>query len=434
MSVPQKPGSAGHQPGSNDLDAGLVPGAPREGITMKGVPKEYKQTEVGVIPKEWDVRSFEDLFIITAGGDVNPSQTTTEMDSAHRYPIYSNALTGNGLYGYCTYADHPANSVTITARGTLGSANFRGHEYTAIGRVLVLVSKPQADGRFFTDYINGRVRFAVESTGVPQLTAPQISKYRLAAPPLHEQRAIAEALGDVDALLAALDAQIAKQRDLKQATMQQLLTGQTRLPGFVGEWEETRLGEVADMESGGTPPSSVADYYDGAIPWVSISDMTKGGKIIVNTERNLSIRGLANSAAKMLGAGTVLYTMYASLGECSIAGIPLCTSQAILGIWPKARLDKIFLYYFLNSRKSAVKNMGQQGTQANLNKGMVRDFPLSLPSLGEQAGIVNVLEDIDVALFALHSRRTKTAALKQAMMQSLLTGRIRLTHQESSHA
>ena len=245
-------------------------------------------------------------------------------------------------------------------------------------------------------------------------------------PPIPEQRAIATALSDVDALLAKLDQLIAKKRDLKQAAMQQLLTGQTRLPGFSGEWEVKRLGDVADMGSGGTPLSSVAAYYDGNIPWVSISDMTKGGKIIEFTDRNLTELGFTNSAAQMFPAGTVLYAMYASLGECSIAGVPLCTSQAILGIRPRDKLHGEFLFYYLTSLKATVKTLGQQGTQANLNKGMVQNFRLSLPTVEEQTAIASVLSDMDDELAALETRRNKTRALKQGMMQELLTGRIRL--------
>ena len=245
-------------------------------------------------------------------------------------------------------------------------------------------------------------------------------------PPVPEQRAIAAALSDVDALLGGLDRLIAKKRDLKQAAMQQLLTGQTRLPGFSGEWEVKRLGDLADMGSGGTPLSSVSAYYDGKIPWVAISDMTKGGKILESTERNLTSLGLANSAAQIFPAETVLYAMYASLGECSIAGGSLCTSQAILGIRPKSSLIVDYLYYYLTSLKSVVKTLGQQGTQSNLNKGMVQDFRLSLPSVSEQTAIATILSDMDTELAALQTRRSKTQALKQAMMQELLTGRIRL--------
>jgi len=227
-------------------------------------------------------------------------------------------------------------------------------------------------------------------------------------------------------LLASLDRLIAKKRDLKTAAMQQLLTGKTRLPGFSGEWEIKKLGEIAEMGSGGTPTSSVTAYYDGDIPWVSISDMTKGGKVIVRTDRNLTRLGFTNSAAQMFPAGTILYAMYASLGECSIAGISLCSSQAILGIRPKEKLDVGFLFYFLTSLKSVVKTLGQQGTQANLNKGMVQDFTLSLPSIPEQTAIADVLSDMDAELTALEKRRDKTRDLKQGMMQVLLTGRTRL--------
>ena len=114
--------------------------------------------------------------------------------------------------------------------------------------MLVLEPRQETSGQFFAEFINSRVRFAIESTGVPQLTAPQIGRYLLAVPPYHEQRAIAAALSDVDAQLDGLDRLIAKRRDIKQAAMQQLLTGQIRLPGFSGEWETKQLGDLLAYE------------------------------------------------------------------------------------------------------------------------------------------------------------------------------------------
>ena len=106
----------------------------------------YKLTEVGVIPEDWAVSTFGDVFSITAGGDQDPQRSQSYCDANHCYPIYSNALTNIGLYGYCSYADHPKGSLTITARGMVGSANFRDHAYTAIGRVLVLQPKNNVAG------------------------------------------------------------------------------------------------------------------------------------------------------------------------------------------------------------------------------------------------------------------------------------------------
>ena len=201
---------------------------------------------------------------------------------------------------------------------------------------------------------------------------------------------------------------------------------QTEVGVIPKEWEVKRLGDVAEMGSGGTPPSSVPAYYDGDIPWASISDMTKGGKVILSTDRNLTRAGFTNSAAQMFPAGTILYAMYASLGECSIAGISLCSSQAILGIRPKNKLSGEYLYYFLTSLKSVVKTLGQQGTQANLNKGMVQDFRLSLPPLDEQTAIATALSDVDGLLGGLDLLIAKKRDLKQAAMQQLLTGQTRL--------
>ena len=290
--------------------------------------------------------------------------------------------------------------------------------------------------QIFPDYICkflqsdlGKRQLLKEAIGSAQqvINLRDIQKVAAVIPPTtSEQRAIAEALSDADALIESLDQLIAKKRQIKQGAMQELLTGNRRLPGFSGEWEVRRLGELADMGSGGTPPSSNPSFYDGEIPWVAIADMTKGGKFISHTERNLSNEGFSNCAAQMFSAGTVLYAMYASLGECSIASVPLSSSQAILGIRVKEKLSNEFLYYYLQSIKPKVKTLGQQGTQANLNKGMVQDFSLQLPPVIEQTAIATVLSDMDTELAALESRLAKARQIKQGMMQELLTGRIRL--------
>jgi type I restriction enzyme, S subunit len=178
---------------------------------------------------DWEVLTFGDVFNITAGGDIDLQRTISYQDQMHCFPVYSNALTDFGRYGYCSYADHQAGSITVTARGSLGFAIFRDHAYTAIGRVLVLNPKIELDGRFFAELINDRIKFAIESTGVPQLTAPQISSYSLPVPSLPEQIAIATILSNMDAEIAALGGKLTKTRQLKQGMMQELFTGRIRL-------------------------------------------------------------------------------------------------------------------------------------------------------------------------------------------------------------
>lgn len=180
------------------------------------------------------------------------------------------------------------------------------------------------------------------------------------------------------------------------------------------------------MASGGTPTRSVSRYFGGGIPWVSISDMTGSGKYVSATSTTLTDEGLKSSSAKLYEADVVLYAMYASLGEVGLAVGRVASSQAILGIQPTKELDREFLYYYLEAIKPLVKQMGQQGTQSNLNAGMVRDFRLGLPSLSEQRSIAAALADVDDLIEALHRRIAKGMALKRGMMQKLLTGRSRL--------
>jgi type I restriction enzyme S subunit len=200
-----------------------------------------------------------------------------------------------------------------------------------------------------------------------------------------------------------------------------LLSGKRRLPGFEEEWEEVSLGSVATMNSGGTPSTGRDDFYGGGIPWVSISDMTSSGRFISETERTLSDTGLSNCAAKKFAAGTILYAMYASLGECSIAAREITTSQAILGIRPGPYLDSEYLYYYLTSIRDKVKLMGQQGTQSNLNKRIVQGFILKLPKKAEQVAIARVLGEIDQALDVARIKAGKIHNMKIGMMQNLLS-------------
>lgn len=410
----------------------------------------YKRTEVGVIPEDWDAPRLDSL----GSGAIPPikagpfgSSLTKDQYVADGFKVYGQeqVIRGDHLFGdYFINAQKyrelescsvRPGDVLLSLVGTAGKLLEVPDDAPpgVINPRLLRLSfdRSKVLPKFFkyqfeSELIQSLLSRQAQGGTMGVLNAGTLRPFQVPLPPLFEQRAIATALSDVDALLVKFDRLITKKRDLKQATMQQLLTGQTRLPGFSGEWELKRLGDVADMGSGGTPLSSVAAYYDGDIPWVSISDMTKGGKVIYSTDRYLTEQGFANSAAQMFPAGTVMYAMYASLGECSIAGIPLCTSQAILGIRPRNKLFGEFLFYYLTSLKAIVKTLGQQGAQANLNKGMVQNFQISLPSVEEQIAIATALSDLDTELTTLEARREKTLALKQGMMQQLLTGRIRI--------
>ena len=409
-----------------ETETTIAPAASADRHNVSDVAAGYKRTEVGVIPEGWEVRSILETCPLQRGFDLPRSRIR-----AGPYPV----VYSNGILLRHQFAMAKGPGVVTGRSGTIGKVHFVEGDYWPHNTSLWVVSFRGNIPRFVY-YLLTNIDFSRfhSGSGVPTLNRNDVHQHRIPVPPLPEQRAIAEALSDVDGLLKAQEALILKKRAIKQATMQQLLTGKTRLPGFSREWEVKRVGEVAKMASGGTPLTSVGAYYDGGIPWVSINDMTNsGGKIIMKTERSLSRMGLENSAARLFPAGTVLYAMYASIGECGIAGRDLCTSQAILGIQPGSCLHPVFLYYSLTWIKRMVTTLGQQGTQANLNKEIVQELSLPLPSVPEQIAIATVLSDMDTEIDALKQSSDKARALKQVMMQELLTGRVQLLKPDFGH-
>jgi len=140
-----------------------------------------------------------------------------------------------------------------------------------------------------------------------------VNRLEILLPTESEQLRIAECLHDAEQATIKLKGLISKLEAVKQGMMQQLLMGESRLPDFVEPWRQVRLGDVATMGSGGTPPSGMPQYYGGGIPWVSISDMTRSGRYVHDTAKTLTTSGLVNSAATLYEDGVVLYAMYASL-------------------------------------------------------------------------------------------------------------------------
>lgn len=266
---------------------------------------------------------------------------------------------------------------------------------------------------------------------VKGINIAEVRKLKIFHPDASEQKKIVQILSTWDKAITTTEQLLANSLQQKKALMQQLLTGKKRLLDkngvrFSGEWKKVRLGTVADMNSGGTPKSNIEEYYGGNIPWVSIADMTKQGKWIASTEKYLTELGLENSSARIYPKDSVLYAMYASIGECSIAQVPLSSSQAILGIRPKSELNFEFLYFFLNSLKEKIKLQGQQGTQSNLNAGMVKDFLLYLPGMEEQKKIAAVLSTADQEISTLQQKLEALKQEKKALMQQLLTGKRRV--------
>ncbi len=230
-----------------------------------------------------------------------------------------------------------------------------------------------------------------------------------------EQRAIAASLSDVDALLGQLDQLIAKKRDLKQAAMQQLLTSQTRLPGFSGAWEVKRLGDVAELIMGQSPSSKNYNDHGEGLPLIQ-------GNADIKNRRTIK-RIFTTEVTKFGRYNDILLSVRAPVGEVAKATFDVCLGRGVCAI----RGGSDFLYHYLTSIEASWGRLSKGSTFDSINSSELRLLSLKLPpTKDEQTAIATVLSDMDAELAALEARRDKTRALKQGMMQELLTGRIRL--------
>jgi len=252
-----------------------------------------------------------------------------------------------------------------------------------------------------------------------------------------EQRAIAEALSDVDALLDGLDRLIAKKRDLKQAAMQQLLTGQTRLPGFSDRWGLKRLCDIVSTPITDGPHLTPAFLTEG-IPFLSVNNLVNN-KLDLSSLRFISRNDHEEFSKKCRPRrGDILFGKAASVGQ-----VALIDTDIELNIWSPLALIRVgdralaqFVVFALQTRDvyRQIALLTNASSQGNIGMSDIGRIAIPLPTVPEQTAIAVVLSDMDAELAALESRRDKTRDLKQAMMQELLTGKTRLLPLEVAHA
>ncbi len=402
----------------------------------------YKHTEVGVIPEEWSaLRVCEFGSVITGGtprteiqGYWNgsyPWVTPTDITDQRDMWASERMISESGLR---SIRQLPADSVLVTCIASIGKNAILRSVGGCNQQINAVVPLQEQSPEFLYYSFESSKQYLLANAGMTAtriLSKAAFEQLRFPNPPLPEQRAIAAALSDVDALLGGLDRLIAKKRDLKQAAMQQLLTGQTRLPGFSGAWEVKRVLELGDVVTGGTPRTDVAEFWGDEYPWVTPTDISTR-RDMFSSDRWLTKKGL--DAVRELPPNTVLVTCIASIGKNAILRTTGACNQQINAVIPNRSSDAGFLYYlFEASKQYLLANAGITATSI-ISKAAFSELTFRAPLLEEQTAIATVLSDMDAELAALEARRDKTRDLKQAMMQELLTGKTRLVKSEAAHA
>jgi type I restriction enzyme S subunit len=420
----------------------------------------YKQTEIGIFPQDWDHESFGKLFTFSNG--VNADKEA--YGKGFRFVNVLEPITYSHLYGpeipgrvclpdsvgaaFAVKKGDVLFNRTSETDAELGlAATYLGTEHVVFGG-FVIRGRP-TDGRLDPIYSGYALRApAIRSQIIPMgqgairaNIGQQSLKLVIAPiPPPPEQHAIATALSDVDALLGALERLIAKKRDLKQAAMQKLLTGQTRLPGFHGEWEVKTLKQAVEISTGINKP--ISEMGSGTL-YVTVQDLYDGTSIRTNILGRIKV-SQTEIQAKALAAGDIVF------GKSSVKregiGYPNrflgCGEPVVFsGFTYRARArqgiaDATFVFYALRGEKTRrwLIDNSQASALTNINQTIADAIPIDLPPTLEQTAIAAVLSDMDAEIAALEARGAKARALKLAMMQDLLTGRVRLVPVGAAHA
>ncbi len=410
----------------------------------------YKQTEVGVIPEEWEVKRLGECATFRTGpfgsalhksdytDDGVPVINPMHIIAGQMVPTRTMTITEKAASNLSDFR-LKTGEIVMGRRGDMGRcAVVQSHQSGWLcGTGSMIIRGGNTDANFLQRVLSSpQVIAAIEDTSVGStminLNQSTLAGLRIQSPPLPEQRAIAGALSDVDELIGALDQLIAKKRDLKQAAMQQLVTGQTRLPGFRGEWEVKRLGDVVEkLVGGGTPSRADPAFWGKEIPWVTVKDFATFHPR--QAQESITKEGLNQSASNLIPAGTLITSTRMALGKAVIYEIDIAINQDLKALFLRPNTTVRFLYYWFEYHARMIDELGSGSTVKGISISDLKGIPFLLASVAEQTAIAKVLSDMDAELAVLEQRRDKTCALKQGMMQELLTGRIRLVKPEAVH-
>jgi len=411
-----------------------------EMMSSQVVPQGYKQTKVGIVPKEWKeivLSSFINEKIVYCNDKkVDLGSLTIEkgvVPKPARYNREHLVKDMNGAYKLIETNDFAYNPMNLRFGALALYKNKQPLKVSAYYNIFN-VNENIVNLDYIYAYLKSeRIMFYYNRMATGSLEEKkrvhfkEFMKFIFPIPSMIEQQKIAKILTTWDNAISKQDELIKTKEEQKKGLMQKLLSGEVRFSGFCDEWEKVRLGELCTVaKSGGTPLSSNKSYYNGNIPFLAISDITKQGKYLTYASKKISQLGLDNSASWIIPVNTIIYSMYASVGYVSINKIPLATSQAVINLILKDTVNIEFIYYFLLDYKKYIHKYIETGTQGNLNAQSVKSLKIKTPSIKEQQKISGVLSNADNEIDLLKDELEELKEQKKGLMQKLLSGEVRI--------
>ncbi|MBU2592403.1 restriction endonuclease subunit S [Patescibacteria group bacterium] len=418
-------------------------GLPAETLVKAGC----KQTDVGIIPEDWNVKNLGELFEITSSKRVFQSEWRSSGVPFYRARelavLGEKGKVDNELFieeemyqkYKSAYGVPVKGDILVTGVGTLGKVYVvvNSHKfYFKDGNIIWFKINKKLDSEFLkqlylTPFIERQIIKMSAGSTVGTYTITGAKKTTIPFPQKVEQTVIARILSDTDELIEKLERLIVKKKAIKQGAMQELLTGKKRLSGFSGKWETKKLEEVAEIVGGGTPSSSVSKYWNGEINWFTPTEVGNS-KYLYGSRRKITEEGFRNSSTKILPEGSILLSSRAGIGDLGILKERACTNQGFQSLVPSFYTNNEFLYYLMQTKQDALLEKASGSTFLEISPNSVRQIKIRVPLKPEQTSIADVLSDVDLEIDYLEKELAKYRQIKTGMMQQLLTGKIRLVN------
>ena len=419
------------------------------------VKRGYKKTVVGVIPEDWGVCPLPEIVWFQEGpglrkwqfrsgglkiinvtnlqenGYLDLSKTERHISWEEFERTYKHFLIDDGDIVMASSGNSYCKTAVVRQRDQpllMNTSVIRFKARDRVDRSFILI---YLKSKYFKDQID----LMITGGAQPNFGPAHLIKVLIPLPPTKtEQAAIAEALSDADTLIESLEQLLTKKRQIKKGTMQELLTGKKRLPGFSGKWEVKRLGDESDLITKGTTPTSLGrNFIKQGINFVKVESLTEGGTFLPEMLAAVDEETHHLLKRSQLRKNDILFSIAGALGRTAIVNaalLPANTNQAlaIIRLKPQSCLRYGFILKYLSGPQilAHITAINVQAAQANLSLEDIRSFEVSAPSAAEQTAIAAVLSDMDAEITALEARLSKAHQIKQGMMQELLTGRIRL--------
>jgi type I restriction enzyme S subunit len=399
----------------------------------------YKQTEVGVIPEDWHIKQVGKVCDFIVPGRNKPRHFNGEIPWVTTPDIEDGRSVFGSRIGLCiTRAEAtaigskivPIGSVLMSCAGEVGITAITRKEIVINQQLHAFIPSPEVNATYLLSVIASQkqqIDSLATKTAVPYLNKNNCNSLQIPIPSIVEQEAIAGALSDADALVESLEQLVAKKRQIKHGAMQELLTGQKRLPGFTGEWETKRLGDVADTDPENLGSDTRPSY---AFNYIALEDVDSG---TLQSYSEQIFQSAPSRARRKLQSYDVLVSTVrpnllshllfkadrgnwvCSTGFCVVRSRPGVTHPYF-----------VFSHLFADGVKRQIEALLTGSNYPAINRGDVSTLLIPLPTFAEQTAIAAILSDMDAEIAALEAKLAKARRVKQGMMQELLTGRIRL--------